>query len=133
MTLQKQRGNICISIIVPTHRLNSDRKVDKHQMERAIENAGQLLGYKYSSKDTSPLFNNVKEMANSIDYDHNLDGIGLYVSDEVYMMVKFPFPVLEKVIVANDFEIRDLLYKTNLSQPYYVLMLIEKNVRLFEA
>ncbi len=133
VNLQKQRGNICISVVLPTHRLFSERKVDKHEMDKAIENAGQLLGYKYSSKDTQPLLNTLKEMAKSIDYDHNLDGIGLYISDQVHMMVKFPFPVKEKIIVGNDFEIRDLLYKTNLSQPYYVLMLSEKNVRLFEG
>ncbi|MBK9737572.1 MAG: hypothetical protein IPO92_22490 [Saprospiraceae bacterium] len=133
VTLQQQRGNICISVVLPTHRLFPERKVDKHEMEKAVESVGQLLGYKYSSKDTRPLLNTLKEMAKSVDYDHNLDGIGFYISDQVNKMVKFPFHVQEKIIVANDFEIRDLLYKTNLSQPYYVLMLSEKNVRLFEG
>ena len=133
LTLQKQDGNICITIILPTHRLFSDRKVDKFEMEKAVENATQLLGYKYSSKDTKPLISSLQEMAKSIDYDHNLDGVGLYVSDQVNMMVKFPFAVKEKIVVDNNFEIRDILYKTNLSQPYYALMLSEKNVRLFEG
>jgi Bacterial archaeo-eukaryotic release factor family 3 len=133
LTLQKQDGNICISIILPTHRLFSDRKVDKFEMEKAVENATQLLGYKYSLKDTKPLISKLQEMAKSIDYDHNLDGVGLYVSDQVSMMVKFPFAVKEKVIVDDNFEIRDILYKTSLSRPYYALMLSEKNVRLFEG
>lgn len=133
LTLQKQDGNICITVILPTHRLFSDRKVDKFEMEKAVENATQLLGYKYSSKDTKPLISSLQEMAKSIDYDHNLDGVGLYVSDQVNMMVKFPFAVKEKIVVDNNFEIRDILYKTNLSQPYYTLMLSEKNVRLFEG
>lgn len=133
LTLQKQDGNICITIILPTHRLFSDRKVDKFEMEKAVENATKLLDYKYSSKDTKPLINTLQEMAKSIDYVHNLDGVGLYVSDQVSMVVKFPFTVKEKVIVDNNFEIRDVLYKTNLSQPYYALMLTEKKVRLFEG
>ena len=133
ITLQKQQGQICISTILPTHRLFSDRKVDKFVMEKAVENATQLLGYKYSAKDTKPLVSKLKEMAKSIDYDHNLDGVGLYVSDQVSMMVKFPFAVKEKIVVDDNFEIRDILYKTNLSQPYYALMLSEKKVRLFEG
>jgi hypothetical protein len=133
LTLQKQQGHICISIILPTHRLFSERKVDKFEMEKAVENATQLLGSKYNTKDTKPLISTLQEMAKSIDYDHNLDGVGLYVSDQVNMMVKFPFAVKEKIVVDNNFEIRDMLYKTNLSQPYYTFMLSEKKVRLFEG
>jgi hypothetical protein len=41
--------------------------------------------------------------------------------------------VLEKVMVGDNFELRDLIYKMNYSKPYFALLLTEKEVRLFEG
>jgi Bacterial archaeo-eukaryotic release factor family 3 len=113
--------------------LASDRRVDKYAVERAIENATLLMENKYSESERKPMIEKMKDMASTIEYDHNLDGIGMYISKNSGTMIQFPFPVMEKVTVGDNFEIRDLLYKIYLSQPYFALMLTEKKVRLFEG
>ena len=131
--LQTEKGNICISIIVPAHRLSPERRADRPEVKRAIEKAGQLLQYKYSKKETEPLLKAMDELYKTIDFTHNPDGFGFYVSPNIKLLVQFPFLVEEKVMVGDSFELRDLLYKANYADPYYVLLLTEKGGRLFEG
>ncbi|MBC6490110.1 hypothetical protein ACFSQD_07265 [Flavihumibacter stibioxidans] len=133
LAMQNEKGNICISIVVPTHRLSPERRVDVQELEKAIQNAKQLLEYKYPDNDNKPLSEAMDDLYSTIDFTHNSEGIGLYISSHLKLAVKFPFPVEEKVMVGDDFEIRDLLYKVNLSHPYYVLRLTKNGVNLFEG
>ena len=47
LSLQKSKGSVCISIILPTHRLSPDRRVDNLKLKNSITAAKQLLQYKY--------------------------------------------------------------------------------------
>ena len=131
--LRKERGNICISVIVPTHRISPERRADRLEVERALDKAKQLLRYKYAERQIEPLLLSMDELLASIDFMHNIEGIGLYISSNSKLAVQFPFPVKEKIMVDDNFEIRDLLHKISYAKPYYVLMLTEKDERLFEA
>ena len=131
--LQNEKGDICISIIVPTHRLSPERRADKLNVKRAIEKAEQLLKYKYSEEIAHTLTAKMKNLFQRINFIHNNEGIGLYVSSNIGLSVQFPFPVEEKIIVEESFEVRDLLYKVNYSNPYYVLLLTEKGARLYDG
>lgn len=133
VTLQSQRGNVCVTVILPTHRLFSERKVDKFEMEKAIEETVSLMEYKLPEKEARNLRKKLNELEATIDYDHNLDGIGLFVSNDTAIKTRFPFQVTKKIVVGPDFEIRDLLYKTNISQPYNVLKLSENRVSLYSG
>lgn len=133
LLLQHEKGNICISIIVPTHRLSSERRVDKLEVERAIDKATQLLYYKYPEQEIMPLLKTMDELYKSIDFNHNAEGLGLYISNNVKLLAQFPFPVEEKVMVGDNFEWRDLVYKMDYGETYYVLLLSEKGAGLFEG
>lgn len=133
LNLQKEKGKICVSIIVPTHRLSPERRVDILEVERAMESAHQLLEHKYPESNIKPLLHSMNELYKAIDFTHNSDGLGLYVSTNIKYLAQFSFPVKEKVIVGDNFELRDLLYKMNYATPYFVLLLTEKRIRLFEG
>lgn len=133
LAMQKEKGKICVSIIVPTHRLSPERRVDKLEVERAINNAKELLKYRYTVSDITPLLQAIDELYEGIDFIHNSDGVGLYISPNIKLAVQYPFPVEEKVMVEDNFELRDLLYKMNYANPYFVLLLTQKGVRLFES
>ena len=133
LALQNERGNICVSIIVPTHRLSPERRADKLEIERAVDNATQLLYYKYPEQEIKPLLRSLDEISSEIDFVHQAEGIGLFVSPNIHLSVQFPFPVEAKVMVGDNFEMRDILYKEFFTHPYFVLMLTEKGARLFEG
>jgi hypothetical protein len=131
--MQKEKGKICVSIIVPTHRLSPDRRVDKLEVERAIDKAKQFLEFKYAESEIKPLLQALDELYKDINFTHNSDGLGLYVSPNIKKAVQFFSPVEEKVMVGDNFEMRDLMYKLNYANPYFVLLLTEKDVKLFEG
>lgn len=131
--MQKKRGRICISIIVPTHRLSPERRVDKLEVERAIIYVEQFLRSKYQASEIKPLLQALDELYKDIDFTHNSEGLGLYISSNMKTAVHFPFTVAEKIMVGDNFELRDLLYKVNYSNPYLVLLLTENKIRLFKG
>ncbi len=131
--MQKEKGSICISVIVPTHKLSPERRADEPEMERAVEKAIELLEYQYPEKDTRALVESLRELRSGIDFIHNQAGIGLFVSPNTRLAVTFPFPVKEKLVVGENFEIRDLLYKVYTSRRYYALLLSREGARLFEG
>jgi hypothetical protein len=133
MTLLRERGNICISVIAPTHRLSSERKVDRYEVEKLVSHAKQLLQNRYSESEVKSLMTALDAAAQSIDYNHNSDGLGIFISKNVQMVIRFPFPVREKVMVGDNFEIRDVVYMTKHAVPFYTLMLSEKRIRLFQG
>jgi hypothetical protein len=131
--LQKGKGTICISIIVPTHRRSPGRVADKPGTEKLIKYAKEWLRVKYTESDLTSLLQSLDELYKEIDFMHNFEGIGLYVSDHFKMLVQFPFPVEEKVMVGDSFEVRDLLYKQDYGKPYLVLLISENRIRLFRG
>jgi len=132
-SMQKEKGNICISIIVPTHKLSPERRVDHLVLEKAVRAAKKYLLHNYREEEIKPLQQAVDELYDRIDFNHNAKGLGLFVSGNIKESVQFFFPVKEKVIIGRSLEVRDLLYQAYYSHPYYTLLLTEKEARLFEG
>jgi len=131
--IQKEKGNICISIIAPTHKLSPERRTDSLHLEKAIQRAKEYLQNKYAGNNINPLTQAIDELYRQIDFNHNAEGIGLFVSANIKKLVQFYFPVKEKVTIEDSFEIRDLLYEAYYNKPYVVLLLSEKEAKLFNA
>ena len=133
LSLQKTKGSVCVSIILPTHRLSPERRVDNLKLKNSITAAKQLLQYKYTVSNIQLLMDAIDEIYDTIDFSHNSDGLGIYISSDIKLAVQFPFTVEEKVMVGDSFEIRDLLYKENYSVPYLVILVSKNHIRLYKG
>lgn len=129
--VQNARGGICVSIIVPTHPTSPGRRVDRPEVERAVTQAKEFLSNQYTEEDVGPLVRTLDELYGQIDFGHNSEGLGLYVSRDIKQLVHFRFPVKEKIMVSDSFETRDWIYQVYYSRPYYLLLLTEKDARLY--
>lgn len=129
--LQNEKGNICVSVIIPTHSASLDRRTYQLNIKKAIEKAEQLMKMKCSDSVVSSLTKKLHELFVQINFDRNANGVGLFVSSHIQLLVSFPFPVEEKIIVGDSFEVRDVLYKLNYSDPYYLLLVTDQEIRLF--
>ena len=78
-SLQKTKGNICVSIILPTHRISPDKRVDLLAFKRSITAAKQLLQFKYTVSNIQPLLDAIDDIYQEIDFSHNSDGLGIYI------------------------------------------------------
>ena len=134
LQLENAAGNVCITVIIPTHRLSPDRRADRLTLKRAVEQAIDQLRYKYDSELLSrSLSADLKQLAAEADLLHNYDGLGLYVSTGIKKIIRFPFQVTGKVLVSDHFDLRDLWYKIQLSSTYYVLLVTENNVKFWQG
>jgi hypothetical protein len=133
MPLLKERGQVCISIILPTHRFAPERKADAEELKKDIEEVKRFLKHHYSPGAYQPLLPRLDEAAASIALNPNKGGVGLFVSPNSSQVVEFHFPVKGKVVVSKSFALRDLLYHAGFSREYYVLEISEKVVRLFKG
>jgi hypothetical protein len=133
LALQNEKGSICVSVILPTHPLSPERRVDRPEAEKAIEKARTLLLHNYPEPEVRPVMQSLQELLEQVDFDHNANGLGLYVSPAIRKMIRFPFNVEERVVVADRFELREVLYRLYYTSPYYVLIINGKGARLFEG
>ena len=128
--LRGQKGHTCVSIIVPTHKGQADSKTDELYTSHAVHRAEDLL-HLWHPHEAEALVRSIQELFAAIDFNNTQEGLGLFVSDEVQLIVDFPFRVSRKIIVDKKFETRELFYKAAFSYPYYVLHLEEEKASLY--
>lgn len=68
-----------------------------------------------------------------IDYNYALDGLALFVNQDLAQKFYLPFQVKERVVVDQTFATRDLVHALNRSPRYWVLVLSEQPTRLYEG
>jgi hypothetical protein len=127
--LQTNENDICISIILPSHN-NWTAGSKSINLDRSIQKAIDQLNLAYPDSKEE-LEGKLKHLANNVILEQYPLGLGLFVSEKVEYIVQFPFIVEEKISISNHFELKDLLYKVNYSNPYYVLLLDEKQACLY--
>lgn len=131
--LQNERNDICISIILPTHPLSPDRRTDRVQLEKDIQEAKSHIQSRYGNAVTGSLMQHIDDLYNQLDFMHSTAGVGLFVSGNVQKLVHFFFPVKGRVSISDKFDIRDLLYESFYDVPYSVLVLSQKEAKLYNG
>ncbi len=131
--LKNHRGLPCISVIVPVPKTLPERRPLDLQLDNAFSKAKDLVFHKYGKDLATELINKLGTLFKNTENPYNSEGIGFFVSSEISLIVKFPFPVSEKIIVGNSFEIRDVLYMTEMLLDYYVLLINENTLKLFKG
>src|SRR5688572_18669012 len=129
-----EKGNPCISMIIPTARFGRERMQNPELIERAILRAEQLLTHSaWPHKQIVALQVKLDSMRNRIAHMRCQEGLAIFLSPNVFKIAVLPFPVKEKIMLGRNFEIRDLIYFTQFLKPYYLLTTSKKRVRLFKG
>jgi peptide subunit release factor 1 (eRF1) len=120
----------CVSLILPVHRHAPENAQDQVRVKNMISEATKQLDQKMSHHDAAPIVERLTELVDSIDFEHVLDGIALFVNAELAFRVDLPFSPKERVLVSDHFVIRDVVRMVNRAARYYVVVLSEKKTRL---
>jgi hypothetical protein len=123
----------CVSIIVPANSILPEREQYPVEVDNAIRRASNILLGKYGEEKVMYLLNKLKRVSAAIDYVHESGGLGIFLSKDVSKVMRFPFPVKEKVFVGDEFETKDLLYTARNLFVYYFLLISKKHTRLFKG
>ncbi len=115
-----------ISIILPTHTPESGINTFRERLAQIARKVETRLSELYSSEKTVGLMNRLHHAINGIDLKSTGPGIAIYISEKIEKVFHLPFPVTEKLVIDNSFEVRDLLYAAKINRSY-LLVLISRN------
>lgn len=129
-----ERGEICISILVPTYRYSRDRMQNPTLVFKAIQKAQDLLDHRDIDKETKVLVRSkLNTVEQQIDYIRLQEGLGIFISPNTFRIFVFPMTVKESVVLGNKFALHDLYYLKQFTLPYYLLALSKKRVPLYRC
>lgn len=118
----------CISVIVASDPANE--KSNYELLRKSIRQAKELLNAQVIGEDIKAHMSLMLESAITDIHEKPGNGLGIFLSATTHLIITFPFDVKHKVIVGDMFEMRDLRYLKQYSDPYFVLNLSKKGVHL---
>jgi hypothetical protein len=131
--LQSIESYPSLTIILPTHRTSPDNQQDPIRLKNLVKVAQDRLASEFSWREITGLQKNLDDLVATVDFEHNLDALALFVNADMAQMYTVPFDLPERVIIDHTFGTRDLVYALNRTPHYWVLLLSEQPTRLFEA
>lgn len=131
--LLNNKGEICFSLITPLAKLNPLREKNELIVKRAIQHIEEQAAKIYPSKDVAPYIKKIKELATQIDYTHPPDGLGIWISDNIALVERFPFTPLDIAQVGTRFLIKELLALQEVNHSFITILLTEKESKVYEG
>lgn len=127
------RSEGCVSIILNTHRTKPDNQKDAITLKNLIKKTEERLLNDYDKRFASFIIKKLKNLANTINHNFNLESLVLFVNADFAEYTIIPIEVEDRVIIDNTFATRDLVRAMHQATGYYVLVLSRQNARLIEA
>lgn len=127
------RSEGCVSIILNTHRTKPDNQKDAITLKNLIKKTEERLLNDYDKRFASFIIKKLKNLANTINHNFNLESLVLFVNADFAEYTRIPIEVEDRVIIDNTFATRDLVRAMHQATGYYVLVLSRQNARLIEA
>lgn len=122
-----------VSVLLPVHRKSPERTTDPEELRKALAQAQEQLYQVCQDAVAETLAGELHRLALKIDFVHDKEGIGLFVSPLVSVLVHFPFPVKSRIMIGDRFELRNVLYMSQLFPAYALLTLSQKEARLLKG
>jgi hypothetical protein len=133
LLLQQIRQYPSLTITLPTHRTVPDNQQDPIRLRNLLSEATDRVLGEFSKREVDGLLTNLEQIAATVDHQQNLDGLVLFVNQELAQAHRLPFTVPERVLMDEGFATRDLVLALNRTVRYWVLALSENATRLYEA
>jgi len=131
--LQSRRDVPAVSILMPTHRTHPDNQQDPIRLRNLIADATRQLTDRFPKPEANSVINRLNALVEQIEYRYTLDGLALFVSQEVTRTFYLPFVLKEQLSVGEGFITRDLVFAFNRTPRYWVLALSDIATRLYEG
>jgi hypothetical protein len=125
----------CVSIYLPMYRVSPETKQNSIRFKNIIREAEQRLRtsglrIKEVRKILKPARTLLKD---SIFWQHQSDGLAVFISPEVFRYFYLPFHFKELLVVTDRFHIKPLLQLFSMDGQFYILALSQNEVKLFQC
>lgn len=129
-----ERDGLCVSIYLPTHRVESEQ--DPIRFKNLIKEARQkLLERDLTNKEVDSM---LEEAQNLLDdktfWQHQSDALAVFIDKEQTQVYRLPLENVEDLALVGDhFYVKPLMALLSGDGQFYVLALSQNQVRLFQA
>lgn len=132
--LATEKNTPCVTISLNTHRTHPDNAQDVIQLRNLLKEAGERVINEFGKRDVSSLLEKISNIESEIDVNYNLDSLHIYLSNDTKEVVKSAWPSNRNgVHIADTFDIRSLIKTYNRSEEYFILLLSQSGVTLYNA
>lgn len=131
--LRQTASDPSISILLNTHRTFPDNKQDEIVLKNLVQEAENRLLAAHEKRDILPVIEKMKNLAETIDHQYNLDSLALFVSRDTAEFLRLPVQVTDRVSISSNFAVREIVRAINQTERYYILSVSQQKARLIEA
>lgn len=133
LKIKNTTGQLCLTIILPLHSVPAQAEEDGIRFHKIVSEAISELDKSNSSSEAEAIKVSLNSLKKEFSKISGAKGIGIYLSKDVKSIIAFPFEVEEYFMIDKEFQIRELLYKTQLAVDYFVLSLTMKSAKVFKG
>jgi hypothetical protein len=128
-------GSPRVSIYLPTHRAGTQVQQNPVRLKNLLKEAKeQLLEKGLRVPDAERLLQGAEELLPNRDFwQHQSDGLALYIAPDIFRSYRLPLEFNELVVVSNRFHIKPLLPLFTDDGTFYLLAISLGSVRLFRG
>jgi hypothetical protein len=130
-----ERGNLCVSLYLPTHRAGTETQQDPIRFKNLLRQAEERLianGLRRAEADKI-LAPAQQLLGDAVFWQHQSDGLAVLASPGTFRSYRVPFEFAELVVVTDRFHIKPLLPLLSGDGRFYILALSQKQVRLLHG
>jgi hypothetical protein len=133
--LAQQTANPSISIFLPTHRAGQDTQQDSIRFKNLLRDAEKhCLNSGRGPRGVTALLQPAQALLNDSNFwQHQQDGLAVFIAPGDFHSYRLPFSVEEMLIIAQSYYVKPILPLFTDNGHYYILALSQNEVRLFEG
>jgi hypothetical protein len=134
-TLAQPTQSPSISIFLPTHRAGQETRQDPIRFKNLLRQAEvSLLERGLGPRDVNALLQPAQALLDdTLFWQHQRDGLAVFIAPEDFHLYHLPFRVEEQVIIAQSYYVKPVLPLFTHNGHYYILAISQDDIRLFEG
>lgn len=132
--LATESNTPCVTISLNTHRTHPDNAQDIIQLRNLLNEAEERIIKEFGKRPVSSLLDKISNIESEIDINYNLDSLHIYLSNDTHEVIRSAWATnLDGVHISDNFDIRSLIKSYNRSEEYFILLLSQSGVALYNA
>jgi len=134
-TLMAIQQGPCISLFMPTHRAGPQTQQDPVRFKNLLSTAEeQMVAQGIRAPEAKAFLEPTQKLLqDSLFWQHQSDGLALFLCAEYFRFFRLPLDFQELVVVADRFHIKPLLPLFSGDGRFYILALSQNEVRLLQG
>lgn len=133
-SLATEKGTPCVTISLNTHRTHPENAQDEIQLKNLLKDAEERVVMEFGKRPVSSLLEKFSHIENEIDVNYHLDSLHIYLSNDTKEIIRSSWTTHENSVhISDSFNVRSLIKSYNRSEEYFILLLSQSGVSLYNT